>query len=172
MKKSTNIVYCVVLPLILFGLAAYVLFGMCLPEIQNKDIFENGNEGTATVDKVYYSQSSGICYFEFTFKNDSGEDVTRQTSDVYSAEDLLEMGIFEKTPDNFYEPIAGEKTIEIMYLGNNAVPKNYIAKNDISVTMAVSICIAVLGVGLFVTFFILIKKSERLGSGGAKGKQN
>jgi len=168
MKQTNNLMYCIVLPLILVAIAAYVFFGMCLPEIQNKNTLNNGKETTADITGVNLNQGffgGGKLYIQFTFKNDSGKTIATQTNDAYSAEKLEEMGIITITDgkidvvDNKIK-VVEDQTIQIKYSGDKAVAKDYIAKNDITTTAVASVGIVLLGAAMFVVFFMFIKKTN------------
>lgn len=149
---------------IAFSTVATVMFCFfILPGIQDKDILKNGKEAIATVidvgsnttynDEEYY-------YIKFTFVNDQGQTITYKTNSAYTIWDLEDMGHVTIDMHSYtFTPISGT-TIEIKYVGNKAVAKDYIEEPQGIVQWVMVIVFGLVGVGMMVAFVVSIVNSK------------
>ena len=118
--------------LIFAGIGTGLFFLLIKPSIDARNILENGIETTATIIDINSNMSKGnerFFWLKLSFVNSAQEKITYRTKSIYPLSFITAHGIAEIN-NNAKKYKATNKPIQVMYLGNKAVVKDFIPKED------------------------------------------
>lgn len=162
--KRKNAVLLIILAVVFIGLSIGLFEINFIPKAADKKVLQNGVETTATVESVYSNtkiNGKPYYYIEFIYKNEKGEYITAKTNAAYTFEKLLNMNViyYDTIYNDYYIP--ENATIQIKYLGNKAVAKDYVESKSNSIMYIVSGIFLLFGLIAFATSIsIFVKKGK------------
>ena len=121
-----------IIGLVLVGIGTGLFFLLIKPSMDARNILNNGVETTATIIDINSNMSKGnerFYWLKLSFVNSAQEKITYRTKSIYPLSFIKAHGIAKFT-NNVKTYEVTNKPIQVMYIGNKAVVKDFVPKED------------------------------------------
>jgi len=166
MKKVKRLFFMrIVTGIILISFAVLLFFLLIFPQMKINNILNNGTEVTANIIDIrllpnYQSENDdGYYKIKFEYQNSCGVRIEGETTSNYKLSSLKALGYITTNSDGY--SINQGKTIQVKYLADDVIEKNYIGSSTWLYWTVIIVCSAV-GIGIIITSVIVkYRKNEK-----------
>ena len=137
LKAIVGFISCLLLALIFGGIGAGGFFGILKPPMDTKKILRNGAETTAAIIDIgsNLTSKSGnseerYYYLGLSYVNSEGENITVKTTSLYPERFIRDRKIAAYNKNSGMYNTLTKETVQVKYIGNKAVVKGFVPKNE------------------------------------------